>query len=327
MYKKVYLSRATTRSMATEYPIGDPTGGPAYGEKNDPVSAAIVGGTALVGGYMQSQAAGKAASQYADTANRGMQYNQDMFNRINEQNAPYRTLGEKGALQYGNFIDNGYFTSQPSMNDLTALMPNYEFGLRQGMGQFNAQQNAAGGLISGNAIQGGQQFAQDYAGNALQNAFNNFQTNRQNVASNVGAATGFGLNANQITSSAGTGASSNASNLLSSIGNAQAAGTMGQANAYASGLNNISNYAMLYGMMNRTPATSDIRTKQNIEQIGWLPNGLPVYSYEYKEEFKNDPLAGSEKYVGVMAHEVEKIIPDAVSLRSDGYKMVDYSKV
>jgi hypothetical protein len=39
--------------------------------------------------------------------------------------------------------------------------------------------------------------------------------------------------------------------MLSSIGNAQAAGTMGAANAYASGLNNISNYAMLYGMRSK----------------------------------------------------------------------------
>lgn len=251
MYKKVYLSRAMTRSMATEYPIGDPTGGPAYGEKNDPVSAAIVGGTALVGGYMQSQAAGKAAGQYADAANRGLQYNQEMFDKINEQNAPYRALGAKGASIYGNLLDSGYLTAQPSMDDLTRLMPNYQFGLTQGLGQYGAQMNAMGGLVSGNAIQGGQQFAQDYAGNALQNAFANYQTNRQNVASNVGAATGFGLNANQITAGAGSGAASNASNLLSSIGNAQAAGTMGQANAIAGGLNNISNYAMLYGLMKR----------------------------------------------------------------------------
>lgn len=41
MIKKIYLSRAQTRAMAAEHPVGDPTGGPAYGEKNDPISAAI----------------------------------------------------------------------------------------------------------------------------------------------------------------------------------------------------------------------------------------------------------------------------------------------
>ena len=45
MIKKIYMSRAETRAMAAEHPIGDPTGGPAYGEKNDPISAAISIGT------------------------------------------------------------------------------------------------------------------------------------------------------------------------------------------------------------------------------------------------------------------------------------------
>ena len=211
------------------------------------VAAAVVG-SQVVGSVMQADAAGRAADQYSQTAQKGLQYNQDMFNTINSQNAPYRALGEKGAMQYGNYIDNGYFTAQPSMNDLTRLMPNYEFGLKQGMGQFNAGINAAGGMVSGNAIQGGQQFAQGYAANSLNDAFNQYQVNRSNVASNLGFATNAGQNANTTTSNAATGASANASNMLSSIGNAQAAGTMGAANAYASGLSNLSNYAMLYGM-------------------------------------------------------------------------------
>ena len=40
-FQKTYLSRAMTRAMALDHPIGDPTGGPAYGEKNDPVSAVM----------------------------------------------------------------------------------------------------------------------------------------------------------------------------------------------------------------------------------------------------------------------------------------------
>jgi hypothetical protein len=293
-------------------------------------AAVIVGGASLIGGYMQSQAAGKAADQYGQTAERGLQYNREMFDKINEQNAPYRALGENAASRYGQFIDNGYFTQQPSMDDMTRLMPNYQFGLSQGMGALNSQLNAAGGLVSGNAIQGAQQFAQGYAGNALTDAFNQFQANRSNVASNLGAGVGFGQNANATTATAASGATANASNLLSSIGNAQAAGTMGAANAWASGLNNISNYAMLYGMRSGGgggTGNSDIRMKQNIEAIGWLPNGLPVYSWDYKPEFKDDKYGGHGKFVGVMAQDVEKVIPDAVITRPDGFKMVNYTKI
>ena len=71
-------------------------------------------------------------------------------------------------------------------------------------------------------------------------------------------------------------------------------------------------------------AASDIRMKENIKAIGWLPNGLPVYEYEYKPEFKNNALAGHGKFIGVMAQEVELVQPEAVITGTDGYKMVNY---
>jgi len=71
---------------------------------------------------------------------------------------------------------------------------------------------------------------------------------------------------------------------------------------------------------------SDIRTKENIEVVGQLPNGLTVYEYEYKPEFKNRKYFGHGRFRGVMAHEVEHI-PGAVFTIEDGYKVVDYSKV
>jgi hypothetical protein len=74
-------------------------------------------------------------------------------------------------------------------------------------------------------------------------------------------------------------------------------------------------------------AASDIRMKENIKQINWLPNGLPVYEYEYKSEFKNHPLAGHGKFVGVMAQEVQAVMPDAVINLENGYLAVDYGKL
>lgn len=72
---------------------------------------------------------------------------------------------------------------------------------------------------------------------------------------------------------------------------------------------------------------SDIRTKENIKQIGSMANGLGIYEYEYKKEFKDHPSAGHGKFIGVMAHEVEKVIPEAVSIDLDGYKHIDYSLI
>ena len=213
-----------------------------------------IAGATVVGGIMTSQAAKSAANQYQDSANKGLQYNQEMYDKINAQNQPYREVGQKGLNLYGQLADSGYLTAQPSMDDMYRLMPNYKFGLDQGLGQLNAGINAGGGAISGNAIQGGQMFAQDYGRNAINDAFNQYQANRTNVVSNVNALTGVGQNANITSANAATGSSANATSLLSSIGNAQAQGTMGAANAWTSGLNNISNYAMLYGMKNSRTA-------------------------------------------------------------------------
>jgi hypothetical protein len=78
----------------------------------------------------------------------------------------------------------------------------------------------------------------------------------------------------------------------------------------------------LGGTLGAAAIMSDIRTKENIKAIGYLPNGLPVYEYEYKPEWKNE--AGHGKFIGVMAQEVEMVQPEAVITRQDGYKMVNY---
>ena len=78
----------------------------------------------------------------------------------------------------------------------------------------------------------------------------------------------------------------------------------------------------LGGTLGAAAIMSDIRTKEHIKTIGLLPNGLPVYEYEYKPEWKDE--AGHGKFIGVMAQEVEIIKPEAVFTRLDGYKMVNY---
>jgi hypothetical protein len=105
-----------------------------------------------------------------------------------------------------------------------------------------------------------------------------------------------------------------------------AAGLTGQAGIANANAENARTNAMMSGLFSLGGAAmkSDIRTKENIVKIGIAENGLPVYIYEYKEEFKNDPMAGHGKHIGHMAHEVEVIAPNAVFTTSDGYKAVDY---
>lgn len=62
---------------------------------------------------------------------------------------------------------------------------------------------------------------------------------------------------------------------------------------------------------------SDRRVKTDIEQIGSLANGLPVYSFRY--------VWGGPMQVGLMAQDVEQVNPDAV-IEIGGIKAVDYAK-
>jgi hypothetical protein len=67
---------------------------------------------------------------------------------------------------------------------------------------------------------------------------------------------------------------------------------------------------------------SDIRTKENIKQVGKLDNGLSVYEYTYKPEFDIPGI-----HVGVMAQEVIKVKPEAIVMRDDGYMAVNYAMI
>jgi hypothetical protein len=71
----------------------------------------------------------------------------------------------------------------------------------------------------------------------------------------------------------------------------------------------------------------DPRMKENIQPIGVMENGLTLYSFEYKDEFKKHKLAGDGIHVGVMADEVEKVYPYAVTTLDDGYRVVDYGLI
>jgi hypothetical protein len=64
---------------------------------------------------------------------------------------------------------------------------------------------------------------------------------------------------------------------------------------------------------------SDIRLKTSIHRIGTTVLGLPLYTFKYR----NKPGI----YAGVMAQDVLKVKPSAVSIGTNGYYMVDYSKL
>lgn len=268
---------------------------------------------------LQSGAALKAAARYGQEM--GSQEYQNAFNRAQSTKAFQ-------AQEYGNAFNR--FTTD-RQNQLAPLMSLTASGQASAAGQAAAAGNYASGASQ--AIQN--------AGAGASAAYGNYGSTAGNIAANLGAGNtaaygnyGAGVsntygNSNAVRQSAYGANTANQINSITSAGNAMAAGKIGQANAFS---NAVSQGISLYGMNQQNQLMqaylnkgSDVAIKENIRQVGVLANGLGVYEYEYKPAYKD--TWGHGQQIGVMAQEVEQIIPEAVSVHPDGYKMVDYSKI
>lgn len=70
---------------------------------------------------------------------------------------------------------------------------------------------------------------------------------------------------------------------------------------------------------------SDRRMKEGIVRVGMHPLGIGLYLFRYRPEFQ--ARWGAGRQFGVMADEVETVLPEAVETGPDGYRTVDYAKL
>ena len=64
---------------------------------------------------------------------------------------------------------------------------------------------------------------------------------------------------------------------------------------------------------------SDLALKHDVVLLGYLESGLGYYRFSY--------LGSDKAYVGVIAQEVQAVMPDAVRRGGDGYLRVYYEKL
>jgi hypothetical protein len=149
--------------------------------------------------------------------------------------------------------------------------PGYRFRLSQGLQALQNSAAARGGLLSGNTLQGIEQYAQDYASNEYQNVYNRslgqyqqnyniFQQNQANEFNRLAALAGIGQTAAGQLAGAGSAAAGNVGNILlgsagqigqslQNAGAARASGYAGAANAATGAIGNLSQYAMLQNLL------------------------------------------------------------------------------
>jgi hypothetical protein len=211
-------------------------------------AAGLIGGASVLGNLSTNKAIANAAGTQAQAGQAAQGVLSDFGKTYGQLQAPYQQTGvqatnQLGALGSGTYnimnpdgtvnttgTGSGYQTHQFNAADLQAgLAPNYDFMLAQGQGANRNLANVGGGTLSGNTLQGLNQFSQNYAGNAYQNAFNNYQTQRQNIFSNLSQQAGLGGTSLGQLGSVGANLANTYGNVTTGLAASQAGATTAQA--------------------------------------------------------------------------------------------------
>lgn len=319
----------------------------------------------VVGSLIGGSASKKAAKQQAAAADDANAQQMEMYKQSRADQLPFlnsgvganrqlayllglnpadieKEQGNSGTAQADPYADvnkglGGYGSLSKSFGagDFSAD-PGYAFRMAEGQKALERSQSAKGGLLSGAAVKAATRFNQDTASDEYGNAYNRFNTNQTNLYNRLAGVAGSAqTSANQL-GTLGQNTANQIGDNITSAGAANAAGTIGQANSWATGLNNIANsFGGSSGSGTYNPGTfnleaytnglpwSDIRLKRDIYLVGF-EQGLPVYHFSYRFPYLGNPI--DTVYRGVMAQDVLRVYPEAVV--SDGeYMAVDYSKL
>lgn len=216
------------------------------------VAAAVVG-SSLVSGYMGGKAAKDAARIQAESADRAAMMQKEMYEQGRTDLAPYR---EQGYAALKDIQGMKPFLTQ-SFADQQALAPYLDpsmaFRMQYGTQATERLANVGGGAISGNTLRGLTEFGQGLASTEYGNAFNRAQTERANIYNTLANIAGMGQGA--VNTGVGTGQALGQSlaGLTTGAGAAQAAGVVGQANAYSQAMQGPSNYLQLSALLGKNP--------------------------------------------------------------------------
>ena len=222
--------------------------------------AGVLKSNAISDAQAQQAAAAAASQKVLDSA-----YNKSMGFQVPYQSAGANAINQIGSMSTGDYTQydmngnptgtgtgSGYLQHQFNKDDLAAgLAPNYDFMLQQGQNVNQRAANVGGGALSGNTLQGLQNYTQNYAGTAYQNAFTNYQQQRQNIYGNLAGIAGMGQAANTGAVGAANNYATNTTNLTTGLAQANAAATIGQAQNTGNTISNLGNTAVLASLLNQ----------------------------------------------------------------------------
>ncbi len=233
----------------------------------------IIGGLsaagALGGAAISANASKTAASEQVQASDNALDYTK-------QAEAPFLSLGDTSAAALQEAITNGTFGpgSLPSFSAPTLAQaeqtPGYQFEEQQGQLGLSRQAAAAGGAFTGGTLKAGDLFNTNLAQTTYQTQFANALSGYQAQLAQQAQEYQQLYTPTALGSAAASGTSANVANLMTGIGNAQAAGTVGSANAINAGISGATNSAanglllsQYFGGTNAPPPTP----------VGWSGTG------------------------------------------------------
>jgi len=256
---------------------------------------------------MGSDAATTAASEQAQSAQNALDFQKQMWTTQQGNVAPYLGMGTSSIGNLMQLIQKGTPTAPaPYTGTFTAptlteaqQTPGYQFTAQQGSKSILEGAAAAGGAISGGTLKALDTYNTGLADSTYNDVFNRslatygtgvqaYQTNLQQYAAalqgqgqqfnealspvQLGAGAAAGINLT------GSGVASNTGNLMTQIGNANAAGTVGSANALTSGIagasSAVSQAALLQQLLNKPTGLGGVTDPNTLASINTGPGGL-----------------------------------------------------
>ena len=172
----------------------------------------------LLNSYLGNRATNRAVDAQVNAGREANALNERMFNQIRTDNLPALEARNAGLSGYRNLLQN----PGQIVND-----PGYKFGFDQGVAGYDNSGAARGMRLSGGQAKALTRFGQDYG----QTKFNESLNRYGNLA-------GLGGAGSQTIAGAGQNYANTAGQNITGIGNAQASGYIGGANAITGGISN-----------------------------------------------------------------------------------------
>lgn len=209
---------------------------------------ALSAGASLLSGLLGSSAASKAAKAQAAAAQKQLDLQSRMYDEGTNRLAPFVQGGARANEAYMSELGLGAAPAGYEAYDMGKFKtdPGYKFRMSQGLDAVQSSAAARGGLYSGAAMTGVNNYAQGQASQEYGNWYNRAYGGQQDYYNRLAGLASNGQNAASGQAALGANYANAGSNALANQGNALSAGAIGSANAWSDALQNgIASYGYL----------------------------------------------------------------------------------